>query len=273
MLVEPRLGAGGLPAGPDAQRAEPRAGDPDRDPGARRPARAASGSARTSASTQLPANVSGQPGRLDRRRLGHGAEQGPAAPPRSSPTPTSRPTPRRDGSRPSTASKLAETELQRQGRRAAGADRRRRSRATAAARRAAGGLQGAARPAADRRRPHDGRDVRREVRRRSRPTRSNRGRCARWCSPRSSACCSGWRRVPRRLPRRFDPDRRGSRSADGRPGARRRPGRTAAGQPTDRPQRAARVRRRDLSRPAHQRPVPRPRPAAAGDPGDELAAR
>ena len=162
---------------------------------------------------------------------------------------------------------------ERQGRRAAGADRRRRPRATCSARRAAGRLQGAVGPAADRRRSDDGRDIGREVRR------------SPDCTGRTAAVAHGdarrvrravaraGSRVPRRVPRRLDPDRRRSASADGRAGARRRSGRTAAGQPSDRPQRAARVRRRDLPRPAHQRAVPRPGPGAARDPGDQLAAR
>ena len=224
---------------------------------------------------ELPPEVNASAGRLDRRRLGEGAQRGPArraqiladAYVEAYIVDAARAGGRRpDGGRGAAAG---------DGRRAAGADRRAPTDASERdARRPAGDVQGAARSAADRRRPDDRRGVGRASRPSCRPIPSSRSRCARRCWPASSACCSGSAR-----PSSSTTSTTRVRTARGRRGAhrpagpRRRAGRAAAGQPPDRAERTARVRRRDLPRVAHERPVPRARRAAARHPGDQLAAR
>ncbi len=273
MLVEPRLRRGRVPAGPDAQRAEPRAGDPDRDPGARGPARprARAGGPRP---RRAAAGRSSQPGRLDRRRVGEGAQQGSAH--GAAPRRRLRPGVRLDatgaghrhapaGRGASCSDKVDELQAQIDDRRS-----RRNGRRSSPSRppSRSGWTSCRSTPPSPRAgHPSSSPPI-------CRPTPSNRSRCARWCSPASSGCCSGWRRRSSSTTSTTRSGRTDDLEAlTEAAGARRRPGRTAAGQPSDRPQRAARVRRRDLPRPAHQRAVPRPRPGAAGDPGDQLAAR
>ena len=160
-----------------------------------------------------------------------------------------------------------------QDRRAAGPDRCRGERSAGRSRCPTGHVQGTTGPTADRGSADDGRGLGRAVGDLPTDLRSSRRRCAPPCWRGPSDCSSGSAAaflldyIDNSVKSHEDLE-----GSDGRAGAGRRAGRATAGQPADRAQRAARVRGRDLSRAAHEHPVPRPRSADAGHPGHELAA-